>query len=105
MGLVSSLLAKLLRNDTAASAERRLAMSDADLNQIEASLEVRLPESYRSVMLALPIGQYDGYSLHEDVSKIVSRTKEQRSGGRRAKRARLSGGVGLQQTNDDTGSR
>jgi hypothetical protein len=80
MGLVSSLLTKLLRKDTAASAERRLAMSEADLNQIEAALEVRLPESYRSVMLALPMGQYDGYSLHEDVSKIVSRTKEQRSG-------------------------
>jgi hypothetical protein len=35
---------------------------------------------YRSAMLALPNGRYGGYSLHEDPSMIVERTKEHRAG-------------------------
>src|SRR5687768_4250113 len=80
MRLVLSFLAKLRRHDVGAKAERAVAMSDADLNHIEQALEVRLPGSYRSVMLALPSGRYGGYSLHEDASMIVERTKEQRAG-------------------------
>jgi hypothetical protein len=80
MGLVASFLARLRPHDVAATSERAAAMSEADLNQIEQGLGVRLPESYRSVMLALPSGRYGGYSLHEDASMIVERTKEQRAG-------------------------
>ena len=80
MRLISSLFAKLRSSGKPQNHERFIAMSDEDLNRIETALQVRLPETYRSVMLTLPAGRYDGYSLHEDASMIADRTNEQRSG-------------------------
>ena len=55
-------------------------MNSSDIAAIEESLEVKLPESYRSLMCGPDSPRLSDAGLFDEFALIVERTKEQRQG-------------------------